>query len=858
MPYTNATLSTSLDTTWNSTLGTSFSSIALITGIDLSAQLEVERVFGSDRDGNALLVTNFMNNADVKLSDKRAVYVIPITRCTLNAATNKITAIDLPASGNVYDYTYYLISDTANTTPLTIKVPAIVNGASITIRRKTVTNQSFVNWTDGNKLTSAQLNLQTKQLLYLQQEMSDTLNTELARSNDITSQIADGAVTPSKISSTIDPWSFYGTIQTVAPTANLHATTRLYTLDKFFQHGVMTKDDVAPTSSAVDILETAATAGNSGLWFNPKNGTINLWAGNAWVTVAGTPVTTANLVSTNTVQTLTAAKTFAAGTVVPFTQTGTGAVARTVDAKLKDTVSVKDFGAVGDGVTDDTAAINAALATKKSVYFPSGTYMTTGGHVISYVDETTDQTIFGDAAFSTIIKKISGTLAVFDFRQFVHTSIKDLTIDGNGLAGVGVMWRSHNSIIDHIIIKNVADYAIWVSGSNLCNYYNISTFVCSGGIKFDSANDPISVPSYACLYSNFHGISLDINAVNFSALSLASGMVQLVLFSGVHIEPTFVTANTASYVNITGVNTSNITFENVRAELSLLGTSFFNISGVGVHSIKFDKCRISATQQSAPLFAANATYGISIIDCSFYAGETLANFPVASPRIKLTNVVNATIQGCITSYKDSFVFIETISACKYITESNNSSLPWVYGSWTVTPAVNGSNTWSDSSLNIKCENGGFAQNHSTVLFSITKSNNENDFNTSINRATTIADDSYYDLFGDGGTTNLGSNFLALVTIAAGNQTTLNSVNNFAMLYISCSSSSGVAFASSMLGSNVEVDLMTTTASLADTTDGKLGVQIGDAVPTTERYVRIYNRTGVALLLNLKIENMDRV
>ena len=47
--------------------------------------------------------------------------------------------------------------------------------------------------------------------------------------------------------------------------------------------------------------------------------------------------------------------------LVGYLPAGSGAVGITVQAKLRQTVSVKDFGAVGNGTTDDTAAVQAAL-----------------------------------------------------------------------------------------------------------------------------------------------------------------------------------------------------------------------------------------------------------------------------------------------------------------------------------------------------------------------------------------------------------------------------------------------------------------------------------------------------------------
>jgi hypothetical protein len=83
---------------------------------------------------------------------------------------------------------------------------------------------------------------------------------------------------------------------------------------------------------------------------------------------------------------------------VVYDPAGLGAVTTTVQAKLRETVSVKDFGAVGDGVTDDTAAIQDALNTGKTVYAPAGTYLVSKPLYVT-------GSFYGDGNSQTIIRK---------------------------------------------------------------------------------------------------------------------------------------------------------------------------------------------------------------------------------------------------------------------------------------------------------------------------------------------------------------------------------------------------------------------------------------------------------------------
>lgn len=105
---------------------------------------------------------------------------------------------------------------------------------------------------------------------------------------------------------------------------------------------------------------------------------------------------------------------------VPFTQSGTGAVTRTVAEKLNETVSVLDFGAVGDGVANDAAAINLALATGKDVYLPQGfTFLVNG----TPLEPVGNQRIYGGG-------RLLNTTDTIPHQIIKIEGVDNVTIDG--------------------------------------------------------------------------------------------------------------------------------------------------------------------------------------------------------------------------------------------------------------------------------------------------------------------------------------------------------------------------------------------------------------------------------------------
>jgi hypothetical protein len=143
-------------------------------------------------------------------------------------------------------------------------------------------------------------------------------------------------------------------------------------------------------------------------------------------------------------------------TAISYTASFPGATAQTVQTKLEQYVSVKDFGAVGDGVADDTAAIQAAIdaamvGTGCNTYFPSGTYKVTGTLTIPNVVNA-KAVVYGSGA--QINSTHNGVL--FD-NQSLWVSFRDLTLVGPGRAqanSLGIQGTAYDWYLENVSISD--------------------------------------------------------------------------------------------------------------------------------------------------------------------------------------------------------------------------------------------------------------------------------------------------------------------------------------------------------------------------------------------------------------------
>lgn len=172
--YTNTIVSTSISGTYSTTTPLSFSSLSLLSGIPLDAQLEVILLFSTLPQSVQTAINSARSNSGWTTINENEVLVIPSSRITYNTTTKELSSID-----NTTQWTYTW-KDSAGVNQ-TITFPAtttVVSGTTlITIRRKTISNSPLISFSSGSRLTASQLNTATTQLLYLTQELIDRVVT---------------------------------------------------------------------------------------------------------------------------------------------------------------------------------------------------------------------------------------------------------------------------------------------------------------------------------------------------------------------------------------------------------------------------------------------------------------------------------------------------------------------------------------------------------------------------------------------------------------------------------------------------------------------------------------------------------
>jgi hypothetical protein len=150
-----------------------------------------------------------------------------------------------------------------------------------------------------------------------------------------------------------------------------------------------------------------------------------------------------------------------AASSVTYTPAGTGAVTTDVQTKLRETVSVKDFGAVGDGVTNATSAIQAAIdacfTSGQTVYVDAGTYAVTSIKIYpNTILEFDANATFKQTANGFAIRTSTSPSVTVPNTSVRYAKIYNAQINMNSCTGAAIFLEGAQScVVDNAVITNV-------------------------------------------------------------------------------------------------------------------------------------------------------------------------------------------------------------------------------------------------------------------------------------------------------------------------------------------------------------------------------------------------------------------
>lgn len=360
--------------------------------------------------------------------------------------------------------------------------------------------------------------------------------------------------------------------------------------------------------------------------------------------------------------------------LVAVKQPFTGASSRTQHDKNLDIVSVKDFGAVGDGVSDDTSAIqsaiNALTPAGGRLYLPKGAYKITAELSITNIPIE----IFGDGMYATRIEQVTANANGIHFVSNTTNNapstdnllinslhIHDISVNrGLNSGGIAVLasWGIMTSNSPQAIFERFRVYAktdagrTWAGGVDLrnCNGLRINTMQVIGNVLEtpSTAADPYTL-RYGIRLSNDSADSLGLISFFVDKLTvLAAGigvsvfgwhegfeivnseLVQVaigiqVLGNAVHKNPDFFYLNSHIEARVKCVSMSNV------FKAKFTACDLFHSSAVGYAGsvIELNGCdAFSCTSSAISMQRGTATYVVSGItsDTSYHGNVSGCTF----------------------------------------------------------------------------------------------------------------------------------------------------------------------------------------------------------------------------------------